>query len=88
MSVEIVTKEDLNVFRLQLLNDLKMLLNFKPTATKEWLRSSEVRKMLKISPGTLQALRVSGKLKASKVGGILFYKISDIEELLASGTNE
>lgn len=85
MSVEIVTKEDLNVFRLQLLNDLKTLLNHKPTATKEWLRSSEVRKMLKISPGTLQALRVSGKLKASKVGGILLYKISDIEELLATG---
>lgn len=85
MSVEIVTKEDLNVFRLQLLNDLQMLLNFEPSAKKEWLRSSEVRKMLKISPGTLQTLRVSGKLKASKVGGILFYKISDIEELLASG---
>ncbi len=83
MSVEIITKEDLESFRLQLLNDFKGLLNTAPVQqTKNWLRASEVRKMLMISPGTLQNLRISGKLKSSKVGSIHFYRYSDIEILL------
>ncbi len=82
MSVEVVTKEDLQTFRLQLINDLKALLLSKPDAKKEWLRSGEVRKLLKISPGTLQNLRITGKLKSSKVGGINFYRYSEIEKLL------
>lgn len=85
MGVEVVTKEDLQAFRQQLLNDLKALLTFKPNTSKEWLRSSEVRKMLKISPGTLQNMRVTGKLKPVKIGGILFYRSSDIDDLLRTG---
>ncbi len=84
MSVEVVTKEDLQTFRLQLINDLKSLILSKQDAKKEWLRSCEVRKLLKISPGTLQNLRITGKLKSSKVGGINFYRYSEIEKLLDS----
>jgi len=84
MSVEVVTKEDLQIFRLQLINDFKSLLLSKQDAKKEWLRSGEVRKLLKISPGTLQNLRITGKLKSSKVGGINFYRYSEIEKLLDS----
>ena len=43
---------------------------------------------LKISPGTLQNLRVSGKLKPSKIGGILLYSHSDLERLLSAGIRE
>jgi hypothetical protein len=82
MSVEVVTKEDLQTFRLQLTNDLRALLLSKQDTKKEWLRSGEVRKLLKISPGTLQNLRITGKLKSSKVGGINFYRYSEIERLL------
>ena len=85
MSVEIVTKEDLQAFRIQLLNDIKALLFVKQSENIEWLRSSEIRKTLKISAGTLQNLRVTGKLKPAKIGGILFYRNSDIEKLLNSG---
>lgn len=84
MSVEILTKEDLQGFRLQLINDLKALLLSKLDSKKEWLRSSEVRKLLKISPGTLQNLRITGKIKSSKIGGINFYRYSEIEKLLDS----
>ncbi|MEP7109172.1 MAG: helix-turn-helix domain-containing protein [Ferruginibacter sp.] len=35
----------------------------------------------KISAGTLQNLRVTGKLKPVKIGGILFYRNSDLERL-------
>jgi len=85
MSVEILTKEDLQAFRIQLLNDIKALLFIKQSANMEWLRSSEIRKALKISAGTLQNLRVTGKLKPAKIGGILFYRNSDLEKLLDSG---
>ena len=86
MSVEVVTKEDLQAFRQQLINDIKELFLPKHTTTKDWLRSSEVRKMLNISPGTLQSFRVNGQLKPSKVGGIHFYRYSDIEKLLNQNT--
>jgi hypothetical protein len=85
MNIEVVTKEDLQNFRQQLLNDLKSLLSIKTNENNEWLRSSEVRKLLKISPGTLQNLRVTGTLKPVKIGGILFYKGADIDNLLKTG---
>jgi hypothetical protein len=51
----------------------------------EWLRSSEIRKALKMPAGTLQNLRVTGKLKPVKIGGILFYRNGDLKKLLDSG---
>jgi hypothetical protein len=82
MSVEVITREDLQAFRLQLLNDVRELILQKPLSTKEWLRNGDVRKLLKISAGTLQNLRVSGKLRSSKIGGIHYYKSIDVERLL------
>ncbi len=86
MSVEVITKEDLQAFRLQLLNDIKDIVLLKQNKTEDWLRSSEVRKLLKISPGTLQSFRINGKLKPSKIGGIHFYRYADIEKLLNENT--
>jgi hypothetical protein len=82
MSIEIVTKEDLQAFRIQLLNDIKLLLAPKAESQKEWLRSNEIRNILKISPGKLQNLRVTGKLKPCKLGGVFLYSQSDLEKLL------
>lgn len=84
MQVEMITREDLQAFRLQLLQDLKELLDSHQPTTSEWLRSSEVRKKLKISPGTLQNYRISGKLTSSKIGSIHFYRSTDVESLLKS----
>lgn len=55
---------------------------------KPWLKSNDVRKLLKISHGTLQHLRDSGQLKFSKVGGILFYEIADVEEMMRKNGSE
>jgi hypothetical protein len=70
MPAEIITKEDLELFRVRLLADLKRFLDElrKPVETK-WLRSREVRGLLKISPGTLQNLRINGKSQPTKIGG-------------------
>jgi hypothetical protein len=83
MSVEIITKEDLNEFRRLLIADLSTLLEIKPQQQqKKWLKSNEVRKLLNISPGTLQNLRINGTLTYTRVGGILFYESAHIDKLL------
>ena len=85
MSIEVLTIEDLQAFRVQLLNDIKALLQVEQSEKEEWLRSSDIRKKLKISPGTLQNLRITGILKPRKLGGVFLYRSSDLEKLLAAG---
>ncbi len=82
MAVEVITREDLNEFRSLLLNDLKEIIQSKPQQTKQWLKSNEVRKLLNISPGTLQNLRINGTLSYTKIGGINYYKYADIVKML------
>ena len=82
MAVQIITIEDLNEFRNLLLNDLKEIINSKPQQSKQWLKSNEVRKLLNISPGTLQNLRINGTLSYTKIGGIMYYNHVDIDKLL------
>ncbi len=82
MAVNIITQEDLEQFRSLLLNDLKEILQAKVPQPKKWLRSSEVRKLLNISPGTLQNLRINGTLSYTKIGGTIYYDYQNIEQLL------
>ena len=82
MAVQIITQEDLVAFRLTLLQDLKEIFNKEAQPEKKWLKSKEVRKLLNISPGTLQNLRINGTLSYTKVGAIIYYDNIDIEKLL------
>ena len=83
MDIDLITKQDLQSFRIELLQELKQLLSTAiPHKQKQWLKSVEVRKLLKISPGTLQNLRINGSLPYSKIGGIIFYRHEDIIKLL------
>ncbi|WP_140487139.1 helix-turn-helix domain-containing protein [Flavobacterium sp. GSA192] len=82
MAVEIITREDLDEFRALLLNDLKEILQSKTEQTKQWLKSNEVRKLLNISSGTLQNLRINGTITYTKIGGILYYSSADLDKLL------
>ena len=86
MAHEIITLQDLQAFRLQLLEDFKNLLANQKHADKEWLRSPDVRKLLQISHGTLQNLRINGTLPYKKVGGIIYYKLADIKNILGDNT--
>lgn len=89
MTYEIITQEDLQKFRLQLLEDLTRIMSgpAQPKLNKEWLRSSEVRRMLGISHGTLQNLRIKNILPHRKVGGLMYYKYQDILKLLEGDDN-
>lgn len=82
MAIEVITREDLNEFRVLLLKELKDLLQLNQQQTKQWLKSTEVRKLLNISPGTLQTLRINKTLSYTKIGGTIYYAFQDIEKVL------
>ena len=82
MSISIITKEDLQQFKTELLEGIEQLIKQKTTEQKLWLRTSEVKSLLNISSGTLQNLRINGTLSCSKIGGTLYYNYNDIQKLL------
>lgn len=88
MEIELITKKDLQQFKMELLNDLKAILKPSADSNKEWLKSSEVRKLLKISSATLVTLRVNGTLRYTKLGGMLYYRYSDIVKVLESNLTD
>lgn len=83
MGATIITTEDLMEFKVELLEDIKDLLeNQNKQTNKKWLKSNEVRELLGISPGTLQNLRINGTLPYTKIGGVLYYEYHEIMGVL------
>lgn len=83
MAAQIVTPDDLKSFKTELLEDIRNIIETKyGTPQKKWLKSTEVRKLLNISPGTLQNFRINGTLPYTKMGGVLFYDYEDIKRIL------
>lgn len=83
MGATIITTEDLREFKMELLDNIKQLMNSQSGhITKKWLKSPEVRELLGISPGTLQNLRINGTLPYTKIGGVLYYEYQEILEVL------
>ncbi|MFE2861411.1 MULTISPECIES: helix-turn-helix domain-containing protein [Sphingobacterium] len=86
MLLDILTKEDLSQFKKDLLEEIRQILTKEKTdEDREWLRSREVRKKLKISPGTLQNLRITGTLPFKKIGGSMYYRTSDVDKMMEGG---
>jgi hypothetical protein len=84
-AIEIVTREDLQQFKSEMLTEIRQLIKPEQGQSKQWLKSAEVRKLLNISPGTLQNLRINGTLRYNKIGGMIYYKLEDITKLLEGG---
>ena len=83
MPTSIITTDDLRDFKMELLDDIKTLLTRQASGKiKKYLKSSEVMEMLQISPGTLQNLRINGTLPDTKVGGIIFYDVDEIQKVM------
>lgn len=83
MAASIITTEDLYEFKIDLLQEIKkMLQSVEPNTNKKWLKSKEVIKLLNISAGTLQNLRINGTLSYTKIGGTIYYENQDIDKLL------
>ncbi|WP_183884718.1 helix-turn-helix domain-containing protein [Pedobacter cryoconitis] len=84
MKMDIITMEDLRQFKTELLQEMKGIIGQGTESQQngEWLRSAQVRKMLNISPGTLQNLRINGALPYRKIGGTMYYNKLQIEKIL------
>lgn len=84
MPAQIITSDDLREFKIELLDEIRVIIKEqKSNTTKKWMKSIEVRELLNISPGTLQTLRINGTLPFTKIGGTNYYNASDIDVLLS-----
>ena len=84
-TIEMITREDLKQFKSELLEEIRQIMKPGQGQSKQWLKSVDVRKMLNISPGTLQNLRINGTLRYTKIGGMMYYKLEDIHKVLEGG---
>lgn len=87
MATEIITLEDLENFRLTLVENIRELLSENQPVGEQpeeniWLKSHQIQRMLGISPGTLQNLRINGTLPYTKVGGVIFYDRREIIKVM------
>lgn len=79
-----VSKQDLEIFRLRIISDIERLLEATINQPKEefdWLRSKAIRKMMDISPATLQNLRITKKIRHKKIMGSYYYNRIDLRNL-------
>ncbi|ARS40288.1 hypothetical protein CA265_11745 [Sphingobacteriaceae bacterium GW460-11-11-14-LB5] len=86
MGIEILTKEDLAGFGTFLIEEIKKIVNIREPVKKRFLKGHEVRKILGISQGTLQNLRLNGTLPYSKIGSIYYYDSKLVDDLLERKT--
>jgi hypothetical protein len=83
MAAEIITSDDLREFKIELLDEFRKIIKENGNQpVKKWLKSPEVRKLLNISPGTLQNLRINGTLPFTRMGGVIYYDYEDIHKVL------
>jgi hypothetical protein len=82
MALNILTNDDLQQFKTELFAELRSILKSESAQPKRWLKSEEVKKLLKVSPGTLQTLRINGTLQFTRIGGIIYYDYDYIEKTL------
>ncbi|MBS1527698.1 MAG: helix-turn-helix domain-containing protein [Bacteroidetes bacterium] len=77
---QLVTVADLELFRQQMIDSIKQIVK-QTNGPKKWLKSSEVRKMIGVSSGKLQAIRESGLLAFTRIGGNIYYDPDDVYRL-------
>lgn len=83
MAAEVLTTDDLREFKLELLDQIQILLSKNaPLRNQEWIKSNEVKNLLGVSSGTLANLRSNGTIPYTKIGGIFLYNLNDILDVL------
>lgn len=83
MPANIVTTEDLEQFKEEMLSEIKELLTKNDRITiDKWIKSNKVMDKLGISPGTLQNFRINGTIPFTKLNGIIYYDEEKINEIL------
>ena len=82
--MELVTKKDLQEFKKDLITEISEILSISKKETEvKWLKSTAIRKILNVSHGTLQNLRITGVLHPRKIGGSYYYSLKEVTDLFA-----
>ena len=82
-SRDLLTKKDLEQLKDELIQKIEEGTSKSPSGSqKRWLRSSEVRELFQISPGTLQSLRIKGIIPYTRLGYTLYYPAEEINQIL------
>ena len=84
MNVNIVTQEEFLMLNQKVERVLELLQVRRPLTESEWLKSSEVKNILKCSDTSLKNYRDNGIIPTTKIGGTFYYAKSDVEKLLDS----
>ena len=74
--INLITADDLQLFKKELLNEIRLLL-MPVSIDRKWMKGNEIRGMLNISQATLQKLRSNESIKFTKIGSVHYYKLSD-----------
>jgi hypothetical protein len=90
---ELVTKDDLRQFGLMLTNVMRTLIVQSAEvqnigSESQWVKTKAVRKMLDISAGSVQNLRISQKVRFKKVLGAYYYNKEDLQKLFDDETKQ
>jgi hypothetical protein len=83
---DVVTKEDLRQFGLELLGNIENLITqtkegHSDVTEQEWIKSRQVRKLMNMSPGSVQNLRVTEMVRFKKIVGSYYYNKADLLKL-------
>ncbi|MDG2432850.1 DNA-binding protein [Flavobacterium sp.] len=83
---DMITKEDLRQFGLELLGNIGTLITqtkegYGDVIDQEWIKSKQVRKLMNMSPGSVQNLRVTEKVRFKKIVGSYYYNKADLLKL-------
>ncbi|MCW3101466.1 MAG: hypothetical protein JWL77_7084 [Chthonomonadaceae bacterium] len=82
---QLLTIQDLARFGDELLSDIKKLLfEHQSRPVTQWLKAADIKKMLRLSDGKLQYLRDRGVIPYTKLGGVTYYNLREIEDLMQS----
>lgn len=88
MEIEIITSQDLHVFKCELIEEIKKIVTNHSgvTNSRKWLKTKEVLKILNISAGTLQQMRTNATIPFSRIGGVIYYDSELINKMIQNHT--
>lgn len=85
-TIKILTQEDLNIFKQQLLQEFQEILKTTSEPDTPWIKARDARKMLSLSENSLKQLRIQKKLTRVKLGGSFYYSKQEILSLFNERT--
>jgi len=79
-----VENKDWEEFKRDIINEVRDVLEsqFNTHSPKKWLTTSEAGELLNVKPRTIYLYSARHRLNPKKVGGILLFDRSEIEELI------